>query len=144
MQRGRLKKDGILPCIGLDCSFALVGDLVPGGCHVQLDEPVPFEAIPPRVRRVILNEFQGRWPSVHEIAQVSNRHWLATPGVGPTVLQQIRSITHLPQQQHDPNLPRLTDAELLDRLEFLQEELRWIRHTLKAKMLGAERREGRY
>ena len=111
---------------------------------MQLDEPVPFEAITPRVRRVILNEFQGRWPSVHEIAQVSNRHWLATPGVGPSVLQQIRSITHLPQQQLDSDRPRFTDAELLDRLEFLQEELRWIRHTLKAKMRGTERREGRY
>ena len=50
---------------------------------MQLDEPFPLEAIAPRVRRVILDEFQGHWPTVHEIAQISDRHWLATPGVGP-------------------------------------------------------------
>jgi hypothetical protein len=53
---------------------------------MQLDEPFPLEAIAPRVRRVVLNEFQGHWPTVHEIAQISDRHWLATPGVGPGTL----------------------------------------------------------
>jgi hypothetical protein len=31
---------------------------------MQLDEPFPLEALAPRVRRVILDEFQGRWPTV--------------------------------------------------------------------------------
>jgi hypothetical protein len=83
---------------------------------MPLDEPFPFEAITPRVRRVILNEAQGRWLTVHEIAQISDRHWLATPGVGPGTLETMRSITHPPRQQDDPDQPRLSDAELLDGL----------------------------
>jgi hypothetical protein len=82
---------------------------------MQVDEPFPLEAIAPRVRRVILNEFQGHWPTVHEIAQISDRHWLATPGVGPGTLETMRRITHPPQQQDAPNPPRLSDAGLLDR-----------------------------
>ena len=108
---------------------------------MQLDEPFPLKAIHPRVRSVLLNEFQGRWPTVREIAQISDRQWLATPGVGPTVLEQIRSIAHAPQQQDDSNLPQLTDAELLDRLEFLQEEFQRIQRTLKEKISRATRRE---
>ena len=100
---------------------------------MQLDEPFPLEAIPPRVRRVVLREFQGRQPTVQEIAQISDRHWLATPGVGPTALGKLRSIAHLPQQQNDPCRLRLTDAELLKRLECLQKELRWIERTVKAQ-----------
>jgi hypothetical protein len=83
---------------------------------MQLDEPFPLEAIAPRVRRVILDEFQGHWPTVHEIAQISDRHWLATPGVGPGTLEAMRRITHPPRQQDDPGSPRLSDAALLDRL----------------------------
>ncbi len=100
---------------------------------MQLDEPFPLEPIPPRVARVVLREFQGRWPTVQEIAQISDRQWLATPGVGLSALEKLRSITHSPQQ-NDPGLPWLTDAELLKRLEFLQVELRWIQRTVKAQL----------
>ena len=87
---------------------------------MQLDEPFPLEAIAPRVRRVILDEFQGRWPTVHEIAQISDRHWLTTPGVGPSTLEAMRRITHPPRQPDDPNPPRLSDAALLVRLSSLR------------------------
>ena len=107
---------------------------------MQLDEPFPREAIHPRVRKVILNEFQGRWPTVQEIAQISDRQWLATPGVGPTVLQQIHSVIRPPRHQDEPDLSRLTDAELLDRLEFLQEEFGRIRQILKSKIGGTSRK----
>ena len=60
---------------------------------MQLDERFPLEAIPPRVRGVLLREFQGRQPTVQEIAQILDRHWLATPGVGPSALDKLRSIT---------------------------------------------------
>jgi len=108
---------------------------------MQQDQPFPLEAVPLRVRRAILTEFKGRWPSVQEIDQISDRHWLATPGVGPTFLKKMRGIAHPPQQQHDADLPRLTDAELLDRLEFIQEEVRCIQRTLKAKLRGTARHE---
>jgi hypothetical protein len=106
---------------------------------MQLEEPCPLEAIPARVKSVLLNEFQRRWPAVQEIVRISDRQWSATPGVGPTVLQQMRSITH-PPQHGDLDLPRLADAELLDRLEFLQEEFRWIQRTLRAKTRGSSRK----
>jgi hypothetical protein len=96
------------------------------------DEPFPMEAVSSRVRNAILDRFAGRWPSVREVAQISDKDWLTSPGVGPTSLQQIRSITRPPQQQYDPDHPRLTDAELLERLEILQEELRWIQRTVRA------------
>jgi hypothetical protein len=83
---------------------------------MQLDEPFPLEALAPWARRVILDEFQGHWPTVHEIAQISDQHWLATPGVGPGTLEAMRRITHPPHQPDDPNSPRFCDAALLDRL----------------------------
>jgi hypothetical protein len=108
---------------------------------MQQDALFPLEAVPPRVRRVILTEFQGRRPSVQEIAQLSDRHWLATPGVGPTILERIRDLTHSPPQRDEPDQPGLTDAELLGRLQFLQDELRWIRHTLMAKAHKTARKD---
>jgi hypothetical protein len=132
---------GISPRLCPDFLFALAGQREREGCHMQQSELFPLEAVPPQVRRVILSEFHGRRPSVQEITQLSDRHWLATPGVGPTVLAKMRSITQPPQQQDDPGLSRLTDAELLDRLEFVQEELRWIQRTLKAEIRKPARNE---
>jgi hypothetical protein len=100
-----------------------------------------MEAVASRVRNAILDRFKGRWPSVSEVAQISDKDWLSSPGVGPTILQQIRSITHPPQQQYDPYQPRLTDAELLERLEFLQEELRWMRRAVRAMISKMARSE---
>jgi hypothetical protein len=41
---------------------------------MQQDEAFPLAVIPPRVRRAILREFQGRWPTVQEVAQIPDRH----------------------------------------------------------------------
>jgi hypothetical protein len=73
---------------------------------------------------------------VREVAQISDRDWLATPGVGQAALKEIRNITHPPQQEYDPDIARLTDAELLQRLEVFINELRWIQRILKAKLSG--------
>jgi hypothetical protein len=110
---------------------------------MQLDEPFPLEAIAPRARRVILNEFQGHWPTVHEIAQISDRHWLATPGVGPGTLEAMRRITHSPRQQDDPNPPRLSDAGLLDRLGFSRRSSGGSR-ALTIRMRGMARTDDRF
>ena len=50
------------------------------------EEPFPLNAVPPRVRKTILNEFNGRCPSMREVAEIPDSHWLATPNIGPTVL----------------------------------------------------------
>jgi hypothetical protein len=98
------------------------------------DEFFPLDAVPPRVRRALLREFQGRWPTVQEVSQISDRHWLATPDIGPSTLEKIHSILHPQPCQGDSNSPHTTDAELLNRLEFIQEELRRIQRTLEARI----------
>jgi hypothetical protein len=109
---------------------------------MQQNEPFPLEAVPPRVRRAILSEFHGRWPTVQEVAQISDRRWLATPDIGPSALETIHSILHPQQCQTDTSSrPQLTDAELLDRLEFIQEELLWLEGQLKARLPKTARRK---
>jgi hypothetical protein len=83
-----------------------------------------------------LGEFKGRCPSVREVDQIPDKHWLATPGVGPSVLQTIRSITNagLEQEVHHLTSRRLSDAELLRRLEQLQEDLRWLAAQLQVRI----------
>jgi hypothetical protein len=104
------------------------------------DETFPLAIIPPRVRRAILREFQGRWPTVQEVAQIPDRHWLATPDIGPSSLETIHSVLRPRSSQSDASPCQLSDAELLDRLEFIQEELRLIQRTLKTEIRKASRR----
>jgi hypothetical protein len=106
------------------------------GLHMHLDERFPLEAVPSRVRHALLGEFNGRCPSVREVDQIPDKHWLATPGVGPSVLQTIRSITNagLEQEVHHLTSRRLSDAELLKRLERLQEDLRWLAAQLQVRI----------
>ena len=103
---------------------------------MPMDEHFPLGAVPSRVRRVLLREFKGRCPTVREVDQIPDKHWLATPGMGPTSLQTIRSITNAARQQEVSQIEshRLSDAELLRRLEGLQEDLRWLETHLKARM----------
>ena len=105
------------------------------------DEPFPLNVVPPRVRNTILTEFKGRCPSIREVAETPDSYWLATPNIGPTFLEQIRSVTDAAlEQTASPSRPRLTDAELLVRLERLQDELRWLRDQMEAKLLNTARR----
>ena len=105
------------------------------------DEPFPLNAVPPRVRKTILSEFKGRCPSIREVAETPDSYWLATPHIGPTVLEQIRSVTDAPPEPTASlPCPRLTDAELLDRLERLQDQLRWLHDQLEEKLLKTARR----
>ena len=101
---------------------------------MNLDEPFPLEAIPSRVQHPLLREFKGRCPSLREVDQIPDKQWLATPGIGPTSLETIRSITRAgrePTVSHAAS-PSLADAELLRRLEQLQAELQSLEAELKA------------
>jgi hypothetical protein len=104
---------------------------------MRLDAPFPLEAVPLRLRNAILKEFQGRCPSIEEIAQVPDKQWLSTPAVGQKSMEIIHDITGRarPQTNHPPGA-RMTDAELLQRLEWLQNEVRWLRGVLKGRMSG--------
>lgn len=100
---------------------------------MQSNEPFPLELFPPRVRESILAEFQGRHPTILQVAKVSDAQWLGCPMIGPNVLARIRSFTQgLHQRARASTLSAMNDAELLARLEFLQEELERIRAEIKA------------
>ncbi|KLK90141.1 hypothetical protein AA309_27385 [Microvirga vignae] len=103
------------------------------------NELFPLEAVPQRVGRAILRQFEGRCPNIREVEHISDEQWLAAPGVGPTVLEFIRHVTKGQQQRTDtPSSVGMTDAELLERLEFIQDELRSICRLLKAKPVRPE------
>jgi hypothetical protein len=109
---------------------------------MPLDEPFPLNAVPSRVAYVLVREFKGRCPSVREVDEIPDKQWLATPGMGPAFLQTIRSITDAARQQEVSDIAshRLSDAELLKRLEGLQEDLRWLEAQLKARIPKGPRR----
>ena len=109
---------------------------------MPMDEHFPLGAVPSRVRPVLLREFKGRCPTVREVDQIPDKHWLATPGMGPASLEIIRSITNAARQQEvsQATSHRLSDAELLRRLEGLQEDLRWLEAHLKVRMPKGLRR----
>jgi hypothetical protein len=103
---------------------------------MRSDEPFPLEAVPSRLRTAILNEFQGRCPTIGEVAQIPDQQWLSAPDVGQRFVAIIHDITDVARQQGGRPLGRqLTDAELLERLERLQEELRWLRNILRSGRL---------
>jgi hypothetical protein len=141
----RPRKAGISPFISLDLPSAIADYLEHRGCHMRLDDPFPLEIVPSPAKHAMLGVFKGRWPSVREVAQVPDSYWLATPAIGRKLLQTIRAVTDAPRSEADVlALPRLSDAELLDRLESLREELRYIHATLKAKTRKAARNKDRF
>jgi len=100
-----------------------------------MGDAFPLQTVPGRIRTAILHEFQGRCPTMQEVAQLSNKQWLAVPGIGPSALETLRSVTFDPQPTAEASpSASISDGELLDRLTSIQEELRCIRHVLRAKM----------
>jgi hypothetical protein len=97
---------------------------------MSLDQLFPLDAVPSWLRNAILNAFQGRCPTMRAVAGISGRDWLTVPGVGPIALEMIRSVTGEQQRLQQ----RLSDAELLNHLERLQQELHWLEEQLKARM----------
>jgi hypothetical protein len=103
---------------------------------MDVDEHFPLEAVPSGLRTAILTEFQGRRPSIEEVAQIPVRQWLSTPNVGQRSVEIIRDITGAARQQKTRPCARLTDAELLGCLEWLQKETRLLQKILKGRILG--------
>jgi hypothetical protein len=102
---------------------------------MQLDEPFPLKRVSLRARKAILQAFGGRHPSIREVATVSDVRWLTNPGVGPATLEQISRVTGVGIGPTDlPCAHQLSDAELMKRLDRLQQELL---HLQKAsKIIG--------
>lgn len=108
---------------------------------MQLDEPFPLECVSLRARKAVLQAFGGRHPSIREVATVSDVRWLTNPGVGPATLAQISRVTGVETGPTDlPCAPQLSDAELMKRLDRLQQEL--LRLTNALKLIGGHSMNG--
>jgi len=108
------------------------------------NELFPLETVPSWVRIAILREFEGRRPTVQEVSRICDRSWLAVPGIGRTALASIRQATG-DQQPLSANeaVSRMSDTELLTRLELLQEELQSLNEVLRTALLPASKRRAR-
>jgi hypothetical protein len=83
---------------------------------MQLIDSIFIERLPKLVQQAILTEFRDRPPTVHEIAQILDAHWLMLPGMGPTRLARLRVLAESMCEQDQPSaLTRMTVAELLSR-----------------------------
>ena len=111
------------------------------GLEMRDNELFPLDTVPSRVKFAILREFEGRTPAVREVAQICDKSWLAVPGIGRTALACIRQAT-VDQHPLSVNRPpaRMSDVELLTRLERLHEELRSLNEVLTAALLPASRK----
>lgn len=107
-----------------------------------LDDPFPIEKCSGRVRGAVLAEFQGRCPTIREVASISDAQWLTVPNIGPTTLEEIRRfISDAPAEQRLQNLPTMDDGELLSRLNRLQRELNLIASAIRARISAASFRK---
>jgi hypothetical protein len=111
------------------------------GYGMGLDDPFPIEKCSGRVRGAILAEFQGRCPTIREVASISDAQWLTVPNIGPTTLEELRSMTQqLPNGSDGAIAPHMPDQELLSRLGRLQRELNLIVSEIRSRLSGAQRR----
>jgi hypothetical protein len=111
------------------------------GFEMHENELFPLDTVPSRVKFAMLREFKGRTPAVREVARICDRSWLAVPGIGRTALACIRQATG---DQHSlsahRSAARISDAELLTRLERLQEELQSLNEVLNAALPPASKK----
>jgi len=70
-----------------------------------------------------MNEFEGRCPTVDEVNSIPSKDWLAAPGMGPTLLRELDSLTQGLRSKSNVDPTTLSDAELLSLLESLQREM---------------------
>jgi hypothetical protein len=105
------------------------------GREMGLDDPFPIEKCSGRVRGAILAEFQGRCPTIREVASISDAQWLTVPNIGPTTLEELRSMTHpVANGESRPNPTGMPDGELLSRLNRLQRELSIIVGEIRTRL----------
>jgi hypothetical protein len=111
------------------------------GFAMHKNELFPLEAVPSRVKFAILREFKGRRPSIQEVSAICDRSWLAAPGIGRTALASIRQATgDLHPSNVNRSAARMSDAELLTRLDLLQEELQNLNKVLNATLSPVPKR----
>jgi hypothetical protein len=119
-------------------SISLVGMR---GRGMGLDDPFPIEKCSGRVRGAILAEFQGRCPTIREVASIPDAQWLTVPNIGPTTLEELRSMTQpLPNEKERNPGANMADGELLSRLNRLQRELNLIVGEIRTRLATSHRK----
>jgi hypothetical protein len=102
-----------------------------------LDDPFPIEKCSGRVRGAILAEFQGRCPTIREVASISDAQWLTVPNIGPTTLEELRSIAQpLSNREDSPATAQMPDHEIMSRLNRLQRELNTLIGEIRTRLSG--------
>ncbi len=107
---------------------------------MQLSDPFPLTSLPGPVKETIIAEFQGRHPTILEVASIPDAHWLKLPAMGPTRLARLRSLMQGICDQLQPSaLTKMTVEELLAQhhqlvteQDLLKGQLREIRDKLRA------------
>ena len=99
---------------------------------MQLDDPFPLEELPFRISQTIRAEFEGRHPSIREVASLPDSHWLTLPGIGPSVLAWMRALTRGARRKARlPSLAGMSDAELQAELDRLIDQRTAINNQIK-------------
>jgi hypothetical protein len=100
-----------------------------------LDDPFPIEKCSGRVRGAILAEFQGRCPTIREVASISDAQWLTVPNIGPTTLEELRSMTLHPTNGEDQQVAAgMEDGELLSRINRLKRDFDLIVDEIRSRI----------
>lgn len=106
-----------------------------------LDDPFPIDKCSGRVRGAILAEFRGRCPTIREVASISDAQWLTVPNIGPTTLEELRSVSlQIPNGETAPLAPGMPDNELLSRLNRLQRELNVVAGEIRSRIAPSAKR----
>ncbi|KLK90444.1 hypothetical protein AA309_25520 [Microvirga vignae] len=109
---------------------------------MQPSDPFPLERCSSRLRSAILAEFQGRHPTLQEVASIPPRRWLTAPGVGQTLLTELEAIIRDHQGWTKSDVPATsTDAALVERIEQLQRDLERLRRELRSVIDSIRRKQ---
>ena len=104
--------------------------------------PSPLNAAASRLKAAILAEFQGRCPTFQEMFSIPPKKWLTVPRICETLLRELEAIMGIYQDQmRSPAFPRMSDAELLARLERLQWDLERLRHDIQTRTGNVPRKQ---
>jgi hypothetical protein len=109
---------------------------------MQPEDSFPIERCSRHLKAAILAEFQGRCPTFQEMFSIPPKKWLTVPGIGEASLRELEAIMGMYQDQtKSPALPRMSDAELLARLERLQRDLERLRHDIQTRTGNVPRKQ---
>jgi hypothetical protein len=110
-----------------------------------LDDPFPLDKCSGRVRGAILAEFQGRCPTIREVASISDAQWLTVPNIGPTTLEELRNLALQPfNGEASQIMTGMADADLLSRIDRLQRELDVVASEIRSRIApGSYKRRSR-